>query len=214
MSHPVRFVGAFLALSLLTLAMPSEATVVVVHDLEEMSRRAEVIVHARVADQRVLKEEGRIITLTDIEVIDGLKGAKAGDVLTIYQVGGTLDGVTAWIAGAQRYEVGEEMILFAMRHGERIVSYGVGVGKFNVIYDGALRKVVEDIHGVVEMRREPSGEVRMVPPQPRVFPSLDRFKEEVRRHTRKESLPRVMKPTRRMLGSPDGKLEVRGEEGR
>lgn len=195
-------------LCLFAFAAESRATVVVLHDLEEMTRRSEVIVHARVADQRVTREDGRIVTLTDVEVIDGLKGAKAGDVLTIYQVGGTLDGMRAWIEGAHEYQVGEEVVLFAVRHRDRVVSYGVGVGKFRVIYDGAFRRVVEDIHGVVEMKRGEAGDVRMQTPTPREFPSFERFQDEVRSFVAKGDLPRSMKLQRlekKLHVKPDAK---------
>lgn len=166
-------------------ALPSAATVVVMHSLEEMTQRSEVIVHARVADQRVeRREQLGIITLTDIEVIDGIKGAEKGDVLTIYQVGGSLDGEHAWIAGAHKHRIGEEMVLFAVRHGSQIVSYGVGLGKFVVDREGKLPSVIEDIGDIAVMERGPNGELRYTTPEPRNSPSLDAFKEHIRRADR------------------------------
>ena len=200
--------SALALLCFVAVASEARATVVVLHGLEEMTRKSEVIVHARVAAQRVQKEEGRIVTLTDIEVLDGLKGAKVGETLTIYQVGGSLDGARQWIEGAHEYEIGEEMVLFAVRHKERIVSYGVGVGKFRVIYDGAFRRVVEDLHGVVEMKRSETGEVSMGSPVPRTFPSLEALKQEVRAYVARGDLPRVMKNERRAIG-PAGKAQLK-----
>jgi hypothetical protein len=163
-------------------AAPAAATVVVMHSLEEMTQRSDVIVHARVAAQRVeRKEQLGIITLTDIEVIDGIKGAKPGDVLTIYQVGGSLDGEHAWIAGAHKHRIGEEMVFFAVRHGTQIVSYGVGLGKFLVEHDGKVPGVREDIGDIAVMERGPDGELRYTSPEPRTAPSLDAFKERIRR---------------------------------
>lgn len=163
-------------------AIPSAATVVVLHSLEEMTQRSDVIVHARVADQRVeRKGEVGIITLTDIEVIDGIKGAKPGDVMTIYQVGGSLNGEHAWISGAHKHRVGEEMVLFAVRHGEQIVSYGVGLGKFLVERDGTVPSVREDLGDVAVMEKTADGQLRFTSPEPRTAPSLDAFKEHVRR---------------------------------
>lgn len=163
-------------------AIPSSATVVVMHSLEEMTQRSDVIVHARVADQRVeRKGQVGIITLTEIEVIDGIKGAKDGDVLTIYQVGGSLDGQHAWIAGAHKHRVGEEMVLFAVRHGDQIVSYGVGLGKFQVERDGTLPSVREDLGDVAVMEKGLDGQLRYTTPEPRTAPSLDAFKEYIRR---------------------------------
>lgn len=170
-------------------ALPSLATVVVLHSLEEMSQRSEVIVHARVAEQRVLRQaDVGIVTLTDIEVLDGIKGAKDGDVLTIYQVGGSLDGDNAWISGAHRHRVGDEMVFFAVRHGERIVSYGVGLGRFVVERDGTVPNtppsVREDLGGVAVMQKGEDGRLRFTSPEPRTEASLDAFKERVRRAAR------------------------------
>lgn len=175
---------SLLVLGALSCALRAEATVVVLHSLEEMSRRSEVIAHARVAERHVVKEGPGVVTLTELEVIDGLKGAKAGDILTVYQVGGELDGVRHWIEGAHEYEMGEEIVLFAVRHGERVVSYGVGVGKFRVVYDGAFRRVVEDLGDVVVLQRDEQGGARFSSPEPRQDPSLDAFKERVRRAQR------------------------------
>lgn len=187
-------------------AFPSSATIVVLHSLEEMSQRSEVIVHARVADQRVVRQaDVGIVTLTDIEVIDGIKGAKAGDVLTIYQVGGSLEGDNAWISGAHRHRIGDEMVLFAVRHGERIVSYGVGVGRFLVERDGtvpstapnAMPSVREDLGAVAIMEKDANGQLRYTSPEPRTASSLDAFKEQVRRASRvklpSDVVPKVQK---------------------
>lgn len=196
------FSFAMLLSGVLGYASSAQSTVVVMHSLEEMTRRSELVVEARVADQRVVEEEGRIITLTDIEVIDGLKGAKPGDVLTIYQVGGTLNGTRMWIEGAHRYEIGEQMIFFGVRHGARVVSYGVGLGKFRVIYDGSFHQVVEDLSGVVVMKANAQGETEFQTPTPRSFPSLASFKSEVQqwtsgeRHLQRMPAKQILQPRR------------------
>lgn len=134
------------------------ATVVVQPSLEQMTARSGVIVHGVVTDQVVVQgEEGRILTLSSIRVTEGLKGAKANDTVTLYQVGGELDGHVARIAGVSAFAKGEEVILFgdtflatdtvrflqlerknqipaAMLHpsGPWLVPYGIGLGKFRV----------------------------------------------------------------------------------
>jgi hypothetical protein len=187
-----------LFVALVIAAVEAQATVVVMHSLEQMSQRADVVVHARVTDQVVTREDGRIITLTELEVVDGLKGAKYGDVLTVYQVGGKLDGVVAKIAGMHEYFVGEELVLFGMNHGDRVVSYGVGVGKFQVQYedDGKViqPRVVEDILDVVVARRDDSGATQFTPPSPRSHDSLEGFKAELRSYIRAVRTPERFQP--------------------
>jgi hypothetical protein len=183
-------------------ALGVQATVVVLHSLEEMSRTSEVIVHARVAERSVREEGHGVVTLTELEVIDGLKGAKAGDVLTVYQVGGELDGVRKWIEGAHEYAIGEEVVLFAVRHQDRVVSYGVGVGKFRVVYDGAFRRVIEDLGDVVVLEPDAKGEARFVSPTPRHDPSLDAFKERIRRAQNVGSTPAAAKVSKEKVLRP------------
>lgn len=198
MCRSLLFSVAFLLSGVLGYASSAQATVVVMHSLEEMTRRSELVAEARVADQRVVEENGRIITLTDVEVIDGIKGAKSGDVLTIYQVGGTLNGTRMWIEGAHRYEIGEQMIFFGVRHGERVVSYGVGLGKFRIVYDGSFQKVVEDLSGVVVLKTGVGGQAEFETPTPRSFPSLATFKSEVKQWTSSERHLQRM-PARKIL---------------
>lgn len=173
--------GALVLSPFLALA-PAHATVVLRASLEDMSARSDVIVHARVAEQTVVREpEVGLVTLTELEVIDGLKGAKAGDILTVYQVGGSLDGQHAWISGAHRHRVGEEMVFFAMRHGERVVGYGVGLGKYLVDREGRVPGVREDLGDVLLLTKGENGELKADTAAPDQHPSLDVFKEYVRR---------------------------------
>jgi hypothetical protein len=187
-------------------AAQAQATVVVMHSVEEMTRRSDVVVHARVADQRVVREGPRVVTLTDIEVIDGYKGAKPGDVLTVYQVGGDLDGVKAWIAGAHEHKVGEEMVFFAVKHGERVVSYGVGLGKFSVVHDGALTRIVEDLGEVAVMQPTADGQAQFTSPEPRTSASLEAFARDVKAFAARGDMPRSEKAAKRLKKMAPKKL--------
>jgi hypothetical protein len=112
---------------------PAYATQVLPVSLAEMTRDSEVIVHARVGPQEVRWQDGRAVTLTEIEVLAALKGELVpGDLTTIFQVGGTAQGVTFRIPGALRFERDEEMVFFAKRYQGMLVSYGMGLGKYVV----------------------------------------------------------------------------------
>jgi hypothetical protein len=171
-------------LTALALGTPAAATVVVVPTMEEMTHRSDVVVHAVVRD--VVVEEptpGRLITLTSLEVLDGLSGAKTGDVLTVYQVGGEKNGRVAWIAGAHRFVVGEELVVFAVRPAAlegRIVPYGIGFSLFRVV-DGIDGRHVDEIGGdVVQLQKTVEGGTQMAAVTPRTYPTLDGFKAMVR----------------------------------
>lgn len=165
-------------------AAPSSATVVVLHSLERMTATAELIVQVRVHDSRTLREQGRTITLTEVEVVEGLKGAKAGDVLTIYQVGGIHDGQRTQVIGSYEYEDGEEFLLFAVRHGDRVVSYGVGVGKYEIARSPAGIDVVPAYGDVAVMTPRAGGKDTVGNPPAAVPQPLAVFKTQIRQHLR------------------------------
>jgi hypothetical protein len=159
--------AAWTALAVMAaLALPARATTVVAVPLERMTDEAEVIVHARVGAQQVTWDEGhrRILTLTTIEVIEAVKGAAKGDLLTIYQVGGTLDGYTFKIPGALRFVPGEEMVFFAMRFEDKLVSYGMGLGKYHVDEHEGDKLAWPEYGSVVFVERKPDGSVAPGPP--------------------------------------------------
>ncbi len=180
----VRSLALVAALGLVAWAQSARATVVIIPTMEEMVHRSEVIVHAVVRDTVVEEDRpGRLVTLTSLEVLDGIDGAKVGDVLTVFQVGGERDGRVAWIAGAHHFRIGEELVLFAVRPpalAGRIVLYGIGFGLFSVV-DGVDGKHVEEIGGdVVQVKRTAQGETFSPPPPPRRYESLDAFKTMLR----------------------------------
>lgn len=138
----------------------AKATRVMAVPLKQMTEESQVVVHARVGQQQVRwdKNHSRILTLTTIEVIDAVKGAQKGDVLTIYQVGGTLDGITYKIPGALNFVPGEEMVFFAVRFQDMIVSYGMGLGKYHVSDDGSSKTVKPEYGDVSFVQRGAEGE--------------------------------------------------------
>jgi hypothetical protein len=178
---PKLLMPALIALGGVTLgALPASATVVVLHSIEKMTQNADVIVHARVGDSRVTREQGRTVTLTEIEVLDGYKGAKPGDVLTIYQVGGVWEGQRTEVIGAYAWTAGEEIVLFAVNHtGGRIVTYGVGVGRYHVERDGVGVEVVPSYGDVAVMRQAQGGANSMGPPPTPVARPLSALKADV-----------------------------------
>lgn len=170
MSHTARRTlsarATFAALSLVgALASTSaDATVVVLHSLEEMSRRSDVVMHARVGDVRVMEREGRVATVVDLEVLDGWKGIKAGEVVQLFQLGGVLGQRREHIVGQHQWQVGEEVVLFAMRYQDGLISYGVGVGKRLVDRSSGSPTVVEVFGDVAAMERDDTGNSRIVHP--------------------------------------------------
>ncbi|MEW5851364.1 MAG: hypothetical protein AB2A00_21425 [Myxococcota bacterium] len=193
---------------LLLLPAVARSTVVIQPSLEEMTQKSNVIIHAVVEEQTVTRgEEGkRILTLSRLRVTEGLKGAKTGDTITLYQVGGSEGGRVARVVGMNDFKVGEEVILFAATFiatdtirflqenrkaevpaatlhpsGGWVVTYGIGLGKFAVVPgpNGSGPMAVEEV-GDVAVARQVQGRVMAGTPVVNRQP-LDAFKAEVRR---------------------------------
>lgn len=163
-------------------AFSSQATTAVIHDIQTMTHKSGVVVQAKVVGQKVTQDaNGRIITLTTLRVEDGMKGATTGQDLTIYQVGGELNGRVMRLQGASVYRKGEDLVLFAVPYQDKmIVSYGLGLGKFNISSKKAEYQVVEDIHGL-EIQSMKAGQTVIEGPSPRKYRSLEAFKAEIRK---------------------------------
>jgi len=87
----------FLALLLLTAAIPASATIVRALSIEQLTATADVIVEGRVTAQSSSwnDEKTRIYTVTTLAVSTAHKGpVKPGETLQIRQIGGTVDGLT------------------------------------------------------------------------------------------------------------------------
>lgn len=160
-------------------ARAAHATVVAASTIEQMSAGSDIVARIRVQDQRVVKDGGRIVTYTAVEVLDGIKGVATGASLEIFQVGGSLNGRSAWIVGAHRFTKGEDLVFFGVRHPRGInlyVPWGIGVGLFEVKEDVSGTAVVELIGDVALVERGADGATRPVTPSPRRFDSYVSFR--------------------------------------
>jgi len=180
----MRFAVAVVVACLAGLAPAAHATVVALTSLEEMTHRADVVMQAVVTGQKVVEDRpGKIVTLTTFEVLDGISGVKTGDVVTVYQVGGRLGEKQAWIVGAHKFKVGEELIFFGSRMGKRpelIVPWAIGYGLFAVLDDVDGRHVHEIAGDVAALSTDTAGNAKMVGLTPRRFENLDTFKQQLR----------------------------------
>lgn len=149
-------------------------------DLNTMAQKCDAILHGYVGEQEVkLDEYGRPVTLTKVEVIDGLYGVKTGQVVTLYQVGGTLNGITLPIVGGQNYQVGQEVIFFGLKAGDSLVNFGAGQGKLDVSTSTHLDQVTEDL-GTISALPSAGKTGESVRPLALSFPDVELLKNEIR----------------------------------
>jgi hypothetical protein len=149
-----------------------------------MSIKSDVIVQGYIGNKRVeFDRMGRLITLTEVEVIDGIHGAKTGEVITIYQVGGEKNGLVMPIIGGHRYEFGNEVLFFGVdldkKNDRKFVSVGVGHGKFDIQNKERERSVLEDLGNIGVIEKISNNPTRVVAPLPLNFSSLKVLKQEI-----------------------------------
>ncbi|HEY4223052.1 MAG TPA: hypothetical protein VGO62_16960 [Myxococcota bacterium] len=156
----------------------ASATVVSVPSLEEMAAASPIIADVTVLDETVMKDDQkRILTRTRVVVNDGWRGSKRGAVLTLWQVGGSIGGKSAWIVGATHWNAGEHMVFFGGHHdggaADEVVPFGIGLGTFDIVDDGVHKDgaVIENLGDVVDMDG--------TAPHARNYSSLSSFKQAV-----------------------------------
>lgn len=167
--------------SIILFAHASNTLIVKLTDLNTMAKRSDIVIHGYVGDQNVVIDGmGRLITLTDVEVIDGFYGAKTGEVITMYQVGGQKNGVVMPMLGGHQYTVGQEVILFGLKLDNTYVSYGAGQGKLDVVMKRGQETVIEDLGNVSALTRDGNGKTQATHPMPLEFSSKDLIMSEIK----------------------------------
>jgi hypothetical protein len=166
-----------LAIITLLFSLPSSSLIVHLSDMQTMAKRSNIVAHGIVGEKRVVTDKfGRFITLTDVEVIDGLFGAKTSEVFTIYQVGGEKDGLVMPIMGGHIYQVGQEIIFFGLSLGDTFVSYGAGQGKLDISSTGGVESVREDFGNISAVRPD----YKEYHPAPLEYDNKEILKSEIR----------------------------------
>ena len=173
----VRGCAFVLVLGLLAVAIPALASVVQALSLEDLTRKADVIVVGVAGEAQSRRNaDGRLI-VTDVSVTvqDVLKGpAKQGDDVFVTLLGGELDGLALRVPGEASIPQGKPALLFLYRTGTagtdlRVVGMAQGVmpmqserGTMMIIPGGSGSKLVErSSAGKLD-----SAPAALLPPQP------------------------------------------------
>ncbi len=164
---------AFAALLLAGLLAPAaQATLVPRMTLEEIVDASQSVVHGTVLRTWAEWDSGRkfIWTHYEIRVADALRGGPSATIV-VSEPGGTVGETAMQIVGTPHYDVGEEVVLFAVR---TPIGYlrtcGWGQGKFKVSRpEGSSQALVRSAAAGVELVERPAGDK---PSQPRVGTAL------------------------------------------
>ena len=143
---------ALAALALLS-ASYAAATTVQKMSLRDLAKNSDAIVLARVEDETARYDANKeIYTYITVRVLDPVKGPKKDDVITIRQLGVTVDKLASIVPGMPTFKKGEEVVLFLT--GKDGAGYpwvmGLQQGKYSVTADEKGEKHVRnEIDGLV-----------------------------------------------------------------
>lgn len=110
-------------------------TTLLAADVPALSQTADVIIvgTVRASAPRLTKDGARIITDTEIEIGEVLKGKPNTPTLVVMQPGGIVGDVGQKVEGTASFAVGEEVVVFLDRRGnDRFAVTAMSQGKFRV----------------------------------------------------------------------------------
>lgn len=119
-------------------------------DSDDLTERAAVIVHGKVAAKSARKSKtGEILTDLRLDVIELVKGAR-GKTFSFSVFGGVLGNKGTAISGAPTFEVGEEILLFLDKTNDQGLRVAVGLsqGKYTIREVDGVRKAFRDLEGL------------------------------------------------------------------
>jgi hypothetical protein len=170
-------------------ALSASATVLEELSLDEMTQRADAIVHGvvvRSGTRTVMADDGsaQLQTITQVRVLRWLKGNE-GTTVTIRERGGESQDRGMWISGTPRYAANEEVVVFLERWADRpdFRTFGMVQGKFQVRHGlGPVpASVSRDLEGVGLARWADDGAMSVVPGQSEPAMELETFVRHVLR---------------------------------
>jgi hypothetical protein len=130
-------------LLLALLLCPAHATVMRYLEVEDLTKLSTEVFHGQVVSTRVYWDDKhtRIYTAVRVRISESFKGAaKRGEVVTVTQLGGELDGLRLDYSGRPTFNVGEAVVLFAKPgRNHDLIVVGLKQGKLRVVGDEAIR---------------------------------------------------------------------------
>lgn len=158
------------AAALLLEVAPASATTLRALSIEQLIARSDAVVRARVRHQHAEWRGGAIVTLSQIEVREALRGQVPAAV-EVLELGGRLGEYAMPVIGAAELAVGEERVLFLRRVAGAAGTYevaGMSQGALllldadrllwaptAMLWDGrALREPVPRVLSLADLRRQ------------------------------------------------------------
>jgi hypothetical protein len=128
------------------------ATTVQKMSLKDLAKKSDAIVLARVEDESARYDANKeIFTYITLRVLEPVKGPKKDEVITIRQLGGTVDKIASIVPGTPNFRKGEEVVLFLTGRDRAGYPWVMGLqqGKYTVTTDEKGQKNVHsDVDGL------------------------------------------------------------------
>ncbi len=127
----------------------AEATLMKYLEVEDLTRLSTEVIHGQVISTKTYWDDvhKNILTGVSVQVSDCYKGKAArGAVVSLVQLGGTLDGLTMDYSGRPTFRVGENLVVFARpnqrpNQGNELLVVGLKQGKLAVRNNEAVREL-------------------------------------------------------------------------
>lgn len=147
-------VAAIAALALVG-AQAAFATTVQKLSLQELTKKSDSIVMARVDDAVASWDAGHkeIYTYITLNVLQGVKGNKGATTITLRQLGGTVDNIASIVPGMPSFRKGEEVVVFLTQKDAAGYPWVMGLeqGKYSVSTGKNGVKMVRNDLGSTEL---------------------------------------------------------------
>lgn len=144
---------ALVALAMIT-ASYAAATTVEKMSLRDLAKKSDAIVLARVEDESARYDSNKeIFTYITLRVLEPVKGPKKDDVITIRQLGGTVDKIASIVPGTPVFRKGDEVVLFLTQKDGAGYPWVMGLqqGKYSVTADERGQKQVRNEIGELNL---------------------------------------------------------------
>lgn len=110
------------------------ATTLVAMDVPALTRASDLVVRGTVVrvESRWTLDHQRIVTDNEILVSETLKGNQVGKTVVAMQPGGVVGDVGQLVHGVAKFSLGDEVIVFLEKRGDRAFVVGLAQGRFVV----------------------------------------------------------------------------------
>ncbi len=135
----------------------AHATVIARESIEQMTQASEVVIRGRVLRTEAQWDEAHrsIWTYAEVKVEEALKGT-APMIILVRSPGGEVGDIGQLVAGAPRFEVGEDVVLFLFRPPDDSRSFGIhtlSAGKVALKPHLGRLTALRDMRGLTQLER-------------------------------------------------------------